>query len=912
MLLHDFLFLLAVHKANNSSHIGSVGTITINSLDQAIRLMYPMAYWPLNEAALATTAVDVMGNYSATYNTAGGFTLGSPAILPGASASSVSASGSSYIAETASITSLAVPNFTVFGVFILNSSSKAQTIMGLGNPSTSDQQGFNIFTDSANKNIGINYWSDKGYGGALWISPITNTNPITSGVPFTLAVSVATISEFYSVCNIYINGSLALSTTSGTYPYLPPTSPFSFIIGGNLGATNYFTGNISNVAYWNRVLTPYEQYVLYKTATGVTSISAIGSTYKAVVLADSPAAYWSCHQAAGATLIPDETGNGHDMTVNTADTTVSLGNTALYPSATGSLQTTSLSWGASNSTTLGLDVTKGISLECFLLLTNTNSNGIAIGADASSTSVGYPSIVASIGVEPGGASNTGFLFSGLNNSSSSFSSTDVSYVMPSDIAHHIVYTYDSINQVKTYVDGKPYLSGTPTQIGNFNISSGSFVLMGSITNPGSYGVTGLGSDFAVYNYVLTPEQVSAHFLASQNIAALDYKTIVLNAKPIAYWPCDEVAGSTTLTDATGNGYTMTVNTADTNVSTGNTPLRYGSKGSLQSLDLSWAAYCASNFTFNNHEYGYTFECMVVVNSSSRGNTLFGVNGSSAAAGLPAIFVGNSTTTSNTLSLSIQMPGGGGTFTVDYVVYTPIHLVYTCNLSGAYLYIDSVLSAVVPGSITAPYTFTGMNLLGSQSYPSSYGLIGKISDFAIYDKSLSQDEVTAHYKATLVPGGTAWRYWRIFIYQNNGDPTYTVIGLGTGNGVDTPPGMIWATQPGGDTIATSSMAYNQSSMYNSSDTFEDACLGTPIGGNAVWISNTPINSWGSVDFLSPVILQEIRIACQPNGTTGYNQAPKDFAIQVSSDNVNWQTMKKFYGVTQWIPGNFMTFSLVDSL
>jgi hypothetical protein len=436
--------------------------------------------------------------------------------------------------------------------------------------------------------------------------------------------------------------------------------------------------------------------------------------------------------------------------------------------------------------------------------------------------------------------------------------------------------------------------------------------MGSISYPSSYGVTGLGSDFAVYNYALTPEQVALHYLASQNISTLDYKTIVLNTKPIAYWPCDDAAGSTTITDASGNGNNMTVNTADSYVSLGNTPLRYGSNGSIQSLDLSWAAYTANSFNINTNSYGYSVELIIAINSSNPGNTIFGPNGTSSTAGSPGIFVGQCTTSTTTITLNSQMPGGG-TYTFDYVAYEPIHIVYCSDGSSTYLYVDSVLiaSSSTVSTSTSAFTSSGMCLLGSQNYSSSYGLIGKASDFAIYNRTLTQADVTAHYKATLVPAGTAWRYWRIYIYQNNGDPTYTVIGLGMGPSY-VGPSMIWADQIGGNTIATTSMVYNQSSMYNSGDTFIQPCLGSIDSGNGVWISNTPINSWGSVDFLSPVSINEVRIYCQPNGTTGVQRAPKDFAIQVSSDNINWQNMKKFRNVTQWTPGNFLTFPLVDSL
>jgi hypothetical protein len=150
-------------------------------------------------------------------------------------------------------------------------------------------------------------------------------------------------------------------------------------------------------------------------------------------------------------------------------------------------------------------------------------------------------------------------------------------------------------------------------------------------------------------------------------------------------------------------------------------------------------------------------------------------------------------------------------------------------------------------------------------------------------------------------GNTWQYWRLNVLTNNGSQY-----LGVGYSNTTSPGFILTSAPGGSTLLTSNMAYSQSSLYNSSDTFAYCC--TSSSSSAVWLTDGTAGPWwAQVNCLTPMAFQEMRF-CSQNDATGPSRAPNTFNISVSSDGVHFRVLKQWSGVNNWAQNQYKTFSL----
>ena len=135
----------------------------------------------------------------------------------------------------------------------------------------------------------------------------------------------------------------------------------------------------------------------------------------------------------------------------------------------------------------------------------------------------------------------------------------------------------------------------------------------------------------------------------------------------------------------------------------------------------------------------------------------------------------------------------------------------------------------------------------------------------------------------------WRYWRIFVQTNNGDPTYITIAevqlRGTIGGADLTTG------------ATPALASTQSSA-----------VGNTLDGNTttIWAStaNSVTDQWLRFDMGTPTTLAQVAMYPQ---SAFPNRAPKDFIIQGSDDGTTFTDVKAFTNSTGWTAA-FRTFNL----
>ena len=152
-------------------------------------------------------------------------------------------------------------------------------------------------------------------------------------------------------------------------------------------------------------------------------------------------------------------------------------------------------------------------------------------------------------------------------------------------------------------------------------------------------------------------------------------------------------------------------------------------------------------------------------------------------------------------------------------------------------------------------------------------------------------------ATGAPAAS-YRYWRIFILNNNGDGNYLALNevelRGSVGGAD-------ITTPA--TPVTASTQYN--GTYGPECTVDNSLSPTPL-----WIS-TPLgvtNQWLRYDLGTPTAIAQVAMCYNAASIAGAGTSPKDLRIEGSNDGTNFTTVKAFPGNTSWTAGS--VFKLFD--
>ena len=130
---------------------------------------------------------------------------------------------------------------------------------------------------------------------------------------------------------------------------------------------------------------------------------------------------------------------------------------------------------------------------------------------------------------------------------------------------------------------------------------------------------------------------------------------------------------------------------------------------------------------------------------------------------------------------------------------------------------------------------------------------------------------------------AYRYWRIYMQTNNGDPTYTALCE-----IELRSSVGGADLTTSSTPAASSTSY--SAAYDASKTVDEST-------STLWISafNSTTNQWLRYDLGSAQTVAQVAI--YPQGDA-LSRAPKDFIIQGSNDGTNFTNVKSITNATGW--------------
>ncbi|MGN6557787.1 MAG: LamG-like jellyroll fold domain-containing protein, partial [Solirubrobacterales bacterium] len=282
-------------------------------------------------------------------------------------------------------------------------------------------------------------------------------------------------------------------STSSTF-----SSPFTATVGAN--ATTYSdTGLAENTNYWYRVkaVNGAESSAYSNTASAMTQTA--GTTgYRAAVLADNPVSYWRLGETSG-TAAADERGANPGTYVNGP----TLGAASLLTTDTAN---TAVTFDGTNdnvkvANSASLNLTNSFSLEAWIkpgsLPTTGNFTSILTKAESYSLQFNGPRLEFTI----------------IQNGTRKRLQAPAGAVV-AGTTYHVVATYDGTTQ-RLYLNGK--------EVANAALAGGA----SSTTNPlylGSWNGSaeffkGTIDDAAVYNTVLSPAQVSAHYAAGTSTGA---------------------------------------------------------------------------------------------------------------------------------------------------------------------------------------------------------------------------------------------------------------------------------------------------------------------------------------------------------------------------------------------------------
>ena len=156
-------------------------------------------------------------------------------------------------------------------------------------------------------------------------------------------------------------------------------------------------------------------------------------------------------------------------------------------------------------------------------------------------------------------------------------------------------------------------------------------------------------------------------------------------------------------------------------------------------------------------------------------------------------------------------------------------------------------------------------------------------------------------ATGAPAAS-YRYWRIFMLNNNGDLDYLSL-----NEVEL-RGSV-----GGADITTPETPVTASTYYDAYGTSYDPryTVDNYLGGSPRWLSTGQdvTNQWLRYDLGTPTAIAQVAMCWNAASVTGEGTSPKDLRIEGSNDGTNFTTVKTFLGNTSWPDGGvFKVFDL----
>jgi hypothetical protein len=570
-------------------------------------------------------------------------------------------------------------------------------------------------------------------------------------------------------------------------------------------------------------------------------------TYASEVLADSPWLYWRLDDVTGSTTAADASGNGRNGTYHG---TYTLGRAGLLLGDANKAATFSTTGTDGGCTVACSDDPSAWSVECWVA--GTNGSGTLIGRQSASFGQSI------LRMNLNGAGIVQAII--WKNSSTSASVQADGYPVNDGLPHHLAMTYDGTT-LRLYVDGVE--RGTPS-----TAVSGALVTSNTPFHVASISGTDAGCDYRVdeaayYHTALSAARIEAHYEAGTPTTT--YADVVRWDEPLLYWPLGDASGSSTVTDASGNGRHGTVVNGATLGVTGlltddsDTAIEFDGVNDYVtwtgSAMLTNSATVSVECWFTNASLpsflGYLFQ--VGGASSSNVNAAIGSDG--------------------LIDVQVDPTGTGSgiaTPTTSYSDGNPHHLVVTYDdaNNAVLLYIDGVRVVATSVSGTSKLINVDNVFLGALNAIGSGHLDCVVDEFAIYSQVLNPNRVLKHYLAGTADT-TSWSA------QVLADSPLIYWRLDEASGVH----VDWSGN-GRDTATPSGIAYQQSGLLSSTSAVAPTATTTAGASRADEFA---------LDATSPTL--ELVAKTAPTGAiqwfggkTGASAAMQSLALRMSSADV----------------------------
>jgi hypothetical protein len=252
----------------------------------------PVAFWQLSETSSASTAVDTVGSFDGTYVAGtGSFTYSVPSGIPHDTNGAVGITGGATVNIPYAIEINPPGAYSVEGWFqpaslAANGNDYRTALSSMSNPYGAGPTGWLVYQ------TGGNNWSWWPYNGFWSGVQLTDTDPIVAGQWYYLVMTYdGTTFTFYvngvakasgtdggyvQNGNVPVGGASSYNYNYNTTPGLP-TGSGSYTLGWRVDSGfNPFSGNMDNVAVYNKALTPLQIQNHFLNTTYV-SITGSGS-----------------------------------------------------------------------------------------------------------------------------------------------------------------------------------------------------------------------------------------------------------------------------------------------------------------------------------------------------------------------------------------------------------------------------------------------------------------------------------------------------------------------------------------------------------------------------------------------------------------------------------------------------------
>ena len=312
-------------------------------------------------------------------------------------------------------------------------------------------------------------------------------------------------------------------------------------------------------------------------------------------------------------------------------------------------------------------------------------------------------------------------------------------IVPLNVWKNITLTYQLSSQtLKTYIDG--VLNSTTTSIPTPNAANSVAMKIGTDAAGNPYFFHGKIDDISIYNRALTQQEITNLYTSTIPVSCLP--AYVPTSGLVGYWPFCGNAN-----DESGNGNNGTVNGATlTSDRFGNVNSAYDFNGTSDFIDV------ADNTALRLNSTDFTIS--VWINETSRASTQESIISKRTAANGNGYILNIEGSVQPIPGLTNFHVSGGGdpraysNTIVPLNVWKNITLTYQLSSQTLKTYIDGVLNSTTT-SIPTPNAANSVAMkIGTDAAGNPYFFHGKIDDISIYNRALTQQEITNLYTSTV--------------------------------------------------------------------------------------------------------------------------------------------------------------------